>query len=303
MRQHIAVVAILVGSAAGFVHATPARNHTNPNSSATFVGTTPAPAELLQFLAAPSGTKAELIEWSLSLTQPSEFALHVAYGLTEPNYPGIARDRHEVDRNGTWTARKGTKWSASEDVLDLGGLAFVRVGPNGLHILSADRALMTGNGAFSFSLNRADAAEPPPDPSLPSMLGPGGNYSLSPLSTGPMVYGIFEGRTPCLGVARQLARAVAPGCPKLKFRLTLLQDAATHKPTTYKLEGTLYRSEREEGPWTISDKGVVALQRADGTTLISLLKVSDDAVMFLDESARLLVGNASFSYTLERKKS
>jgi hypothetical protein len=36
--------------------------------------------------------------------------------------------------------------------------------------------------------------------------------------------------------------------------------------------------------------------------LVSLLKVNDDAVMFLDQSGNLLVGNASFSYTLERRK-
>jgi hypothetical protein len=222
--------------------------------------------------------------------------------MTAPNFPGIRRDRKDVERRGTWIAAKGTKWNGSEDVIDLNGLAFVRVGPSILHILTADRSLMTGNGSASFSLNRTDAAEPAVDPSLPSMTGPGGSYTLSPLSTGPSVYGVFEGRTPCQGVALELARTVAPGCPKLKFRLTLLQDPATHRPTTFKLEGTLYRSDREEGPWRISDKGVVTLEGPNRTTLISLLRVSDDAVMFLDRSGRLLVGNALFSYTLERRK-
>jgi hypothetical protein len=103
-------------------------------------------------------------------------------------------------------------------------------------------------------------------------------------------------------VAPILARQVAPGCSKLKFRLTLYQNPDSRKPTTFKLEGTLYRSDRVEGPFAISDKGVITLEGPGRTTLISLLKVSDDAVLFLDQSGSLLVGNASFSYTLERRK-
>jgi hypothetical protein len=300
MRHHSLVLATLFCLLTGLGAA--ASRDAQANSIGTFVGTTPAKAEVLQFFGAPAGTTAELIEWSLSFTSPSRYTLRAAYGLTEPNFPGIHRERKEVNRQGTWTATKGTKWSASADVVDLGGLAFVRVGPSVLHVLAADRSMMPGNASASFSLNRNEAAEPAPDPSLPSMPGPGGSYTISPLSTGPTVYGVFEGRTPCLGVARELARTVAPGCPKLKWRLTLLQDAASHKPTTFKLEGTLYRSEREEGPWTISDNSVVTLEHADRTPLVSLLKVGDDTVMFLDRSQNLLVGNASFSYTLERRK-
>ena len=300
MRLHIPIVTILLCSVAGFGPAASAERQAS--STSTFVGTTSAPAELLQFLGAPAGTNAELIEWALSLTAPAQYTLHASYGLTQPNFPGIQRDRHEVDRKGAWTASKGTKWRPSEDVVDLGGLAFVRVGPNVLHVLSADRALLIGNGAWSFTLNRLDAAEPAVDPSLPSMLGPGGSYTLSPLSTGSSVYGVFEGRTPCQGVARILAREVAPGCSKLKFRLTLYQNPDNRSPTTFKLEGTLYRSDRVDGPFTLSDKGVITLEGPNRRALISLLKVSDDAVMFLDQSGKLLVGNASFSYTLERRK-
>ena len=306
MHLTVAVVTMLHCCAAGPAPSAAARSQSNSTSQSTstvtFVGTTAAPAELLRFLGAPAGTQAELIEWSLSLMTSSQYTLHAAYGLTQPNYPGIQRDRREINRTGTWTARKGTKWSPSEDVVDLGGLAFVRVGPNLLHVLSADRSLMTGTGAWSFSLNRTDAAEPEVDPSLPSTLGPGGSYTLSPVSTGPTVYGVFEGRTPCLGVARLLERTVAPGCPKLKFRLTLFQNPDNRKPTTFKLEGTLYRSDRVEGAYTVSDKGVITLEGPNHATLISLLRVNDDVVMFLDRSGNLLVGNASFSYTLERRK-
>ena len=289
MRLHTTVGAILLCLV----------SQTKPGG--TFVGTTPASAELLQFLGAPAGTNAALIEWTLALTSSSQYTLRAVYGLTTPNYPGITRERRQVDRQGTWTTVKGTKLNASADVIDLGGLAFVRVGPAILHALSADRSLMIGNGSSSFSLNRSDAAEPAADPSL-STSGPEGSYTISPLSTGPTVYGVFEGRTPCQRVALALARTVDPGCARLKWRLTLYQNPDNETPTTFKLEGSMFRSDRLEGPWTISDKDVVRLEGPNRTTLVSLLKVDDDAVMFLDRSGSLLVGNASFSYTLERRK-
>jgi hypothetical protein len=130
MRLQTAVAMILVCVVMGIGQAASTTSQTN--STGTFVGTTPASAELLKFFGAPPGTDAVLVEWSLSLTSSFQYTLHASYGQTQPSLPGIQRDRHEVDRKGTWTARKGTKWSPSEDVIDLGGLAFVRVGPSHL---------------------------------------------------------------------------------------------------------------------------------------------------------------------------
>ena len=158
MRLHITVVTILLCSIAGAGRTASARSQAN--STSTFVGTTAAPAQLLQFLGAPAGANAELIEWALSLTPPSQYSLHAAYGLTQPNFPGIQRDRHELDRQGTWTARKGTKWSPSEDVIDLGGLAFVRVGPSVLHVLSADGSLLACAGITNVSNAFAGVGNP-----------------------------------------------------------------------------------------------------------------------------------------------
>jgi hypothetical protein len=299
MRLHRVAIALLLCIVTGVGAAATKESQTSP--VATFIGTTSANAELLQFLGAPPGTHAELIEWSLSLTSSSTYTLRASYGLTRPNYPGIQEDRRDVDRQGTWTAVKGTKSNASADVIDLGGLAFVRVGSSIVHALTADRSLMIGSGAWSFSLNRSEAAEPMPDPSLPTGGGEG-SYTISPLATGPTVYGVFEGRTPCQGVARALARTVAPGCARLKWRLTLLQNPADQKPATFKLEGSLFRSDRLEGMWSISNTGIVTLHGPDRAPLVSLLEVDDDAMMFLDRSGNLLVGNASFSYTLERRK-
>ena len=306
MRLPAVVIAILlcVVTGIGAGAATDRQSTTSTASSPslnTYVGTTPAPSELLQFLGAPSGTTAELIEWSLVFGSDSQYRLRAAYGKTMPNYPGIQRERKEVDRQGTVASVRGTKSNPAAFVIDLGGLAFVQVGPSILHLLTADRSLMIGNGSASFSLNRSSAAEPPRDPSLPPSGGEG-SYTIDPVSTGPAVYGTFEGRTPCQRVALAMGRTVDPGCARLKWRLTLLQDPATQKPTTFRLEGSMFRADKQTGPWTISDRGVITLEDPNHTTLVSLLKVEDDALMFMDRANRLLVGNASFSYTLERRK-
>ena len=301
MRRGTIVPAILLCVVTGF-GAVAFSDNGQTDPAATYVGTTPATAELLEFLGAPSGADAELIEWSLSLTSSSQYTLRAVYGRTQPSFPGVQRERRQADRQGKWAAVKGTKVNASADVIDLDGLAFLRVGPSILHALSADRSLLIGNGAASFSLNRSDAAEPAVDPALSTSAPPDGSYTISSLSTGPTVYGIFEGRTPCQGAARALGRTVAPGCARLKWRLTLYQHPGNQTPTTFKLEGTMFRSDRLEGPWTISDKRIVRLEGPNGTTLLSLLDVDDDAVMFLDRAGSPLVGNASFSYTLDRRK-
>ena len=98
MRQQTAVVMTLFCGVLGSGQA--AATAAQTNSIGTFVGTTPASAELLTFFGAPPGTDAELAEWSLSLTSAFQYTLHVSYGQTQPNFPGIQRDRHEVDRKG-----------------------------------------------------------------------------------------------------------------------------------------------------------------------------------------------------------
>lgn len=142
MKARAAVVGVVL---VGLLFGVPGAHATLDDRQASpveFVGTTPANADLLRFFGAPPSTSAELVEWSLTLTSSSQYTLRAGYGMTEANFPGIHRDRRDVERRGTWTAAKGTKWSSSEDVIDLGGLAFVRVGPSILHVLTADRSLM-----------------------------------------------------------------------------------------------------------------------------------------------------------------
>jgi hypothetical protein len=266
----------------------------------TFVGTTPATPELLRSLGAP-GADAELIEWTVSLQGSGVYAVNATVGLTQPNMPGVARNKRNVETSGKWTRGKATRSDPRGDVIALGNLSFVRIGPSIIHVLAADGSLMAGNGGWSYSLNRSDKAEPFVDPRLAAQ-APEMSYTISAVSTGPSVYGVFEGRTPCQGVARAIGMTVHPSCAKVKWRVTLYQDPQTRTPSTYKVEGSLYRANSIEGRWTISPAtpGGHSLIRLESSA--TFIKADEDVLLFADREGTPLVGHAAFSYTLDRRK-
>jgi hypothetical protein len=95
-----------------------------------------------------------------------------------------------------------------------------------------------------------------------------------------------------------------PGCLKIKWRLTLYQEAATGAPSRYLYMGTsVYR----EGSWKIvhgmdgdPEALVYQLQPEDAQQPVSFLKVDDNHLFLMDRAMNLLVGNELFSYTLSR---
>jgi hypothetical protein len=141
-------------------------------------------------------------------------------------------------------------------------------------------------------------------PNLPSK-----SFSTTPLATGPSVYGVFEGKSPCQSIARQLNIEVGAECIKLKWGLTLYQDSISHKPTNFKLDGTFFRKKDREGRWhivhgtTTDSKAIIfQLNLGDPNGFLYLLKGDDNVLFILDKNKNFLVGNAQFSYTLNRVK-
>lgn len=117
------------------------------------------------------------------------------------------------------------------------------------------------------------------------------------------VVGVFEGRTPCGATAVQFTGFPSENCEKIKWRITFFQDAAG-KPSTFAFKGT--RATRQ-GKWTI-ERGAAANRNAvvyrlqcdpPGPSLL-LMKVDDNLLLVMDQDRNLLVGNASWSYTLSR---
>ena len=135
----------------------------------------------------------------------------------------------------------------------------------------------------------------------PSQVWPGGG-----IATGSHVYGVFAGRTACHEFMKELNLDANPDCIKRKMKIILYQDSVTGKPTTYETKGMAKWSGK--GNWFIlhgtpSDPRATVFQvKLDEKTSLYLLKGDDNVLFILDRNKNLLIGNAKFSYTLNRAK-
>ena len=135
----------------------------------------------------------------------------------------------------------------------------------------------------------------------PSQVYPGGG-----IATGPHVYGVFAGRTACQEFMAELNMDKNPDCIKRKMKIILYQDSATGKPTTYETKGMAKWSGK--GNWFIlqgtpSDPRATVFQvKLDEKTSLYLLKGDDNVLFILDKNKNFLIGNAKFSYTLNRAR-
>src|SRR5262245_47849434 len=109
------------------------------------------------------------------------------------------------------------------------------------------------------------------------------------------------------GITRFLKRDPNARGTKLKWVITLFQDPMTQRPTTYRIEGTLFRRNIREGRWTIRQgtatdphATVYELEPTRSQAGLSLLKGDDNVLFFLDGDREPFVGHADFSYTLNR---
>jgi hypothetical protein len=135
------------------------------------------------------------------------------------------------------------------------------------------------------------------------------------------VMGVFVASTPCSEGTRPLPRIpVKADCEFIIWNLTLYQDPKTSTPTTYKLNYTYGLSQPStpgfigggtkvemEGKWTIvkgagSNAGAIVYQLDTDrpNTSISFLKLNENLLHLLDSDKRLMIGNAGFSYTLNK---
>jgi hypothetical protein len=122
--------------------------------------------------------------------------------------------------------------------------------------------------------------------------------------TGESVLGVFEGRTPCGPIALQFTNFPAQHCEQVKWKLTLYREAISGAPTRYEFKGS--RGARR-GAWTIvhgtaRNRDATVYRLAFGTHggAVSFQAVDDRVLLLLDNDMRPLVGDASWSYTLNR---
>jgi len=284
-----------------------------------FIGTTPGDALAREFV---GGLKADApchsITWQIKLATnrtsglPTTFSLAASYHVPTKSNPNRSEDGPKVKFNGIWDTSKAEGTNPKAVVYRLNtekprrSLSFVKVGDNLLQLLNPDGSMAVGNGGQSYTLNRANRAEKPGD-SVAAMNAPSMSYKISALATGATVFAVFEGRTPCHGIARELNIPQHAGCIKSKWRVTLYQNPETSAPTTYKVEGSLFRDGAREGTWgmtrgaTIDPNATVyQLSPTQNQSALLLLKGDENVLFFLNHKREPLVGHADFSYSLNR---
>jgi hypothetical protein len=135
---------------------------------------------------------------------------------------------------------------------------------------------------------------------------PSQTTSRTGIPGGSAVYGVFVGRTPCQEFLKELNMEERPECTKRKMSVTLYQDSVTHTPTTYETRGMGKWSGK--GKWHIiqgtptDPRATVFQLDLDVNTSLFLLKGDNNVLFILDKNKNFLVGNADFSYTLNRGK-
>ena len=142
-----------------------------------------------------------------------------------------------------------------------------------------------------------------------------------PTSIGSTIHSVFEGTTPCSSLTRPLPQIpVDSDCELMIWKVMLYQDTATGTPTSYLLESAYGVSQANttgpagggtpismEGMWSIAmgtkadpDAEVLQLYSEDSQVAVSFVKLSDDILHVLNRDQSLMLGNASWSYTLNR---
>ena len=183
-----------------------------------------------------------------------------------------------------------------------------------VNLLSAAWTLLTVTACTPAILQAATPFPSPVDSPLPVA-------TTSPTVVGSSIHRVFEGITPCSALARPLPQIPADSnCEQMIWKLSLAQDPATGAPTTYTLnsaygipqQGTMGlvgggTAITMEGNWRIvngtaldPDAIVYQLNPDHPETTVSFQKMSEDILHVLTRDMTLLVGNAAWSYTLNR---
>jgi len=144
-----------------------------------------------------------------------------------------------------------------------------------------------------------------------------------PSPTGSSLRGVFEGITPCSAQTRPLPQIPADSdCELMTWKVILYQDSASAAgtPTTYILESAYGASQANttspagggapialEGNWGIMkgtktdpEAEVYQLYSKDSQVAVSFVKISEDILHVLNRDRTLMLGNAAWSYTLNR---
>ena len=254
-----------------------------------FVASTPGDESVKTIFGISAEKKIDFIKWNLSLNQDQTFTLDINFGESQPNTNGFKGGGEKLAFAGKFTFKN--------DVYELrsGNLSapiyLVKMNENLIHLLTSDGKLMTGNGGWSYTLNKKSGEK------FTSIW-----KSNLPNQSSQEV--VFDGRTPCVEIAKQYNLQVGKDCIKIKWRLTLFRDAVTNEPTKFALRWVKYDPNLIEGNWKIkknSDSVIYQLKLNKSGETLSFLVGDENVLFFLDKENQLFTGNSDFSFTLNRR--
>jgi len=268
------------------------------------VGSTPGDEIIKSMLAIPTDTKIDFIRWNLELKSKNLFVLNLVFGESQPNTLGFKNGGEKRTINGTYLLQKNKKKSDFLEIYQLeskdlpGKISLAKLNQNLFHLLTPQNRMMNGNGGWSYSLNRkvpVDSGE-----MMFSSIG----FDEHSLQT------VFDGRTPCKEIAAEHPEMnTDQSCFKIKWRLILNRDSATHEPTTCTIRNIVSNNPRNTtGRWKVingtetNPNLIIYKIEPDNLADPILLLVGDENVLFfLDKNKQPIIGNEDFSFTLNKK--
>lgn len=261
------------------------------------VGSTPGDAEIKKMLGVPVDMPVDTFRWDVALKPDKTFNIDLVYGVSKPNTRDLQID-HKLSLAGNYTVSMSEDGRIRREIYhlknDRAALSIIKINADIFHILAGDGKLLGTYNGWSYTLNNKNpmAAQ---NNFLPVVADVTDERSAQT---------VFGGRTPCTEIATKFNIKVPKGCFKLKWKLTLNRDQKTFAPTTYTLQRADLYPKLIEGKWAIQDRAGAKVYQLDPDKpdqTISLLRVDENVMYFLDKNQRLFVGDKEFSYTIDKK--
>lgn len=267
----------------------------------TFEAVTPCTPGAPPLPQIPGDADCEMAIWRVDLGVDGTYELRAAYGMSQPNTPGIRGGGTPIAMAGTWSASNSPN-TAGVTVIELADpstsrpVRFRMISDDLIHLLD-DGGLMVGNGAWSYTLSRTG-------PAGEQQASRGADESVPAPASPPDVTGTYEGRTRCSPLVHEFTRIPEdPGCQRIKWWLRISTSDGDPAQGTYLFQGT--ETERR-GTWRLAQgagrdpSAVVVELDLDTSDPLRLLAADANHLYVLDRDRVPLVGDALFSYTLSR---
>lgn len=253
----------------------------------TFIASTPADAaDVRRFLGISLTDSIDFIRWKIVLNDLN-YTLSCQYGIGKPNTNGFIEEKR-VTFSGK-VARSGNYYSLQQGNRSL---KLYELNPNLIHILNNNKAMLIGNGGWSYTLNN----ETPVKSDVVNLRTEKGKSEE---------FMVFEGRTPCTDASERFSLDSRPECYKMKWLILLYSDKTTGQPSYFLSGGRGYKKETmDKGKWEIiqgkDGRLIYKLYHEKRNAPLYLLRAGESILVFTDPEGNLLVGNADFSYTLSK---